>query len=48
MEWVVLRFGERAEELLHAALSDLGGRPFLFPAPKPFVIYAGHDEYPTL
>jgi hypothetical protein len=34
------------EELLNAALSDWVD--FLFvPAPKPFVIYADHDEYTT-
>lgn len=40
--------GEKeVEELLHAALSDWVD--FLFiPQPKPFVIYADHDEYTTL
>jgi hypothetical protein len=34
------------EELLHAAFADWAD--FLFvPSPKPFVIYADHDEYAT-
>jgi len=37
---------EEAAELLEAALAD--GIDFIFvPAPKPFVIYADHDEYTT-
>lgn len=37
---------EGIEELLHAALSDWVD--FLFiPTPKPFVIFADHDEYTT-
>ena len=37
---------QEIEDLLHAALSDW--LDFLFvPAPRPFVIYADHDEYTT-
>ena len=46
-EWSITGVGEReAAELLQAALSDW--IDFIFvPTPKPFVIYADHDEYIT-
>ena len=43
---VVATGPQEIEDLLHAALSDW--LDFLFvPAPRPFVIYADHDEYTT-
>ena len=43
---VVAEGEQEIEELLRAALSDC--TDFLFvPAPKPFVLYADHDEYAT-
>jgi len=43
----VTAVGQREiEELLNAALSDWVDFIFV-PAPKPFVIYADHDEYTT-
>lgn len=46
-DWSLTAVGQKeAEELLLAALSDW--IDFIFvPAPKPFVIYADHDEYTT-
>ena len=38
---------EEVEALLHAGLSDWVDFAFV-PTPKPFVIYADHDEYTTL
>ena len=47
LDWSVTAEGQReAEALLAAVLGDW--IDFLFvPAPKPFVIYADHDEYAT-
>ena len=43
---VVAEGQQESEELLHAAFSDT--MDFLFvPTPKPFVIYADHDEFTT-
>lgn len=46
-EWSITAEGEQeVGELLHAVLSDWIDFMFV-PTPKPFVIYADHDEYIT-
>ena len=46
-EWsVTAENAEEAHLLLHAALTDWVDFAFV-PSPKPFVIYADHDEYTT-
>ncbi|MCI0350760.1 MAG: hypothetical protein L0Z53_15150 [Acidobacteriales bacterium] len=46
-EWSVTAHGQQeVQELLQAVLSDWIDFAFT-PAPKPFVIYADHDEYTT-
>ena len=47
-EWSITAVGEReVGELLQSALSDWIDF-FFVPMPKPFVMYADHDEYTTI